>query len=530
MGNKINVIDLFAGPGGLGEGFSAFKHNHNHVFNIKVSIEKEASAHKTLTLRAFYRQFLGKATPVEYYEYLRDPDLGTRYLEEKYPDEWKSAVTETMESPRELGTEDDIEIFKNLKKIKKENNDPFVVIGGPPCQAYSVMGRIKNRSIEGYKAEDDHRHFLYKEYLKVLNIIKPEVFVMENVRGILTAKLNDEKVFPLILNDLECPAKALGNKQGIKYKIYSLSHAPDTIQDKNKPVYNNHQKFVIKAEDFGIPQSRHRVILLGVREDIAKDSAPETLKPSEKVTVNQVLDGMPKLRSAVSRQKDCKYLWHKTIQSEGKELVKILKNNSDHELAAHIEKIISDLTIPQKQTGDKRFVSSNTITLKNTPQQLKLFIEDKNIKGHLNHFARSHMASDLQRYLFCAAFSEKNKKRRIPSPTKKDFPEDLAPNHKSWESGKFADRFRVQFKGKPSSTITSHINRDGHYFIHYDPKQCRSLSVREAARLQTFPDNYFFEGNQTQQYIQVGNAVPPYLAYQVSKIVYELIHDSLQTE
>ena len=133
------------------------------------------------------------------------------------------------------------------------------------------------------------------------------------------------------------------------------------------------------------------------------------------------------------------------------------------------------------------------------------------------------MTSDLQRYMFCAAFSELYKSRTIPSPTKKHFPEELAPNHKSWESGRFADRFRVQFRGRASSTVTSHMSQDGHFFIHYDPSQCRSLTVREAARLQTFPDNYFFEGNQTQQYIQVGNAVPPYLALNIASIVYHLL-------
>ena len=132
------------------------------------------------------------------------------------------------------------------------------------------------------------------------------------------------------------------------------------------------------------------------------------------------------------------------------------------------------------------------------------------------------MESDLQRYLWCSAYAKVKGK----SPRINDFPDNLLPEHKNIIKGRqinFPDRFKVQLADRPSKTITSHISKDGHYYIHYDPIQCRSLTVREAARIQTFPDNYFFEGNRTQQYHQIGNAVPPLLARKLAGIVFKIM-------
>jgi DNA (cytosine-5)-methyltransferase 1 len=148
---------------------------------------------------------------------------------------------------------------------------------------------------------------------------------------------------------------------------------------------------------------------------------------------------------------------------------------------------------------------------------------DDRIEGVLNHETRTHITEDISRYAFAAQFA----KTEGFSPTIHEFPKRLLPNHRNVHGREdtvpFSDRFRVQLRNQPSTTVTSHISKDGHYYIHYDPEQARSLTVREAARLQTFPDNYFFDSPRTQQYHQVGNAVPPLLSQQIERIVTEKI-------
>jgi DNA (cytosine-5)-methyltransferase 1 len=149
-----------------------------------------------------------------------------------------------------------------------------------------------------------------------------------------------------------------------------------------------------------------------------------------------------------------------------------------------------------------------------------------NADGITLHESRAHMRDDLHRYLFSACFADIHSR----SPKLRDFPKELYPSHqnitRAVKGNLFDDRFRVQLADRPSTTITSHVAKDGHYYIHYDPMQCRSLTVREAARLQTFPDSYYFEGTRTEQYGQVGNAVPPLLARDIAGVVFELLAEA----
>jgi DNA (cytosine-5)-methyltransferase 1 len=154
--------------------------------------------------------------------------------------------------------------------------------------------------------------------------------------------------------------------------------------------------------------------------------------------------------------------------------------------------------------------------------QLNNWLIDPKLSGIIQHEARSHMRSDIQRYFLLSNYAKVLER----SPKIRELPPKLLPDHRNASSvnAPFQDRFRVQLGDQPSTTIVSHISKDGHYYIHPDPSQARSLTVREAARLQTFPDNYYFEGNKTSQYGQVGNAVPPLLANQIAKIIAEFLN------
>jgi DNA (cytosine-5)-methyltransferase 1 len=526
MSQPVKVIDLFAGPGGLGEGFAA----HRDKFKIAISIEKEPSAHKTLLLRAFFRQF--KTAPPEYYEFLQGK-LGATPDEKLYkiPRFKKQIDAAELEARCLTLGEHNKEIQSAVDTAIGE--DDCILIGGPPCQAYSLAGRSRNMGIVDYKAEAAHRHFLYLEYLRVIARYQPKVFVMENVKGMLSAKINGHAIFGQIRADLQNPCKATNEKpkkgrEKHTYRILSFVKpvTDDLIGSTTRLTAND---FIIRSEEHGVPQKRHRVILLGIREDIIDGSnALLMLEKSERrVTIKSVIDDLPALRSGLSKLDNTPAVWRNTLEELGERLTPALNNSETNLVSSKIKEITRGIVVPADDQG--RNFGLKRRNLNNvTPEHHSLndWYSDTKMDKHItNHSTRGHIIGDLERYMFCSAWAQVAQKNgwANPFPKSPDYPQMLKPAHRNFDSGHFSDRFRVQVAHDAATTITSHISKDGHYYIHYDPAQCRSLTVREAARVQTFPDNYFFVGNRTQQYVQVGNAVPPFLAYQLANIVAKLL-------
>ena len=494
----IPIIDLFAGPGGLGEGFSSIIDGAGkRRFDVRVSIEKDPIAHQTLLLRAVYRYFPKSAVPKCYYDYVRGEISRTEFFEHpRIVDAYEHAKSEARQA--ELGltpsSVTDGWIEEALKGVKD-----WALIGGPPCQAYSLAGRARMRGNEGF--EDDKRHFLYKEYLRIIKKFRPSVFVMENVKGMLTSQHGGSPIFDRIIADLRQP------DNGLSYRIQSLVVEGEDLDPHD---------FIIKSEDYGIPQRRHRVILFGIRSDVAAD-APALknvtgrfkLKPTEKkVGVLTAITGLPRIRSRVSKQKDSLETWLGIIQKAPQKL-KLWKD----ERRADFEAAMTAAAKKASRLKDhgSAFIRMDVDYGQHMPATLKNWYEDSKLGGVLQHESRSHMESDLYRYMFasCYAVAEKI------SPKIFDFPNTLLPEHANVTSDDvpFQDRFRVQLGTEPATTVVSHISKDGHYYIHPDPSQCRSLTVREAARLQTFPDNYFFEGGRTAQFLSLIHISEPTRPY-----------------
>jgi len=497
----IPIIDIFAGPGGLNEGFSQIRDVRGRpVFCTVASIECEEWAHRTLELRALFRRLRNEGDTANYYRYVRE-EITREELFAKSLDHGKAAKEEAVLAT--LGESDarNLEIEKKIASaLAASGSDECILIGGPPCQAYSLVGRARRAREDIEVFESDHKHFLYREYLRIVRRFRPAVFLMENVTGLLSAKHGGSKMFEMICADL----------RGAGYTLHSVN-TPEARLELDDP-----RHFVVHSEEFNVPQSRARVFILGLRADLGLKASTLIRPKGDPVTVANVLGDLPKIRSRLSKEEDSMENWRaaigqlRTYQFDG------LEERFRESLFDRLDSLPWSYALGRRQLAKG----------KELPERLSEWYSDPDCPVLMNHNSRGHMKKDLMRYFFWSHYASHYGR----SPTLSDVPHFMRPAHENVTGDAknlpFGDRFRVQLRSKPATTVVSHIAKDGHYYIHYEPKQCRSLSVREAARLQTFPDNYFFEGAVTDQYRQVGNAVPPYLASQIAKVVHSVLSGS----
>lgn len=436
------AIDLFAGCGGLSEGFMQAD------FEVITQVEMDDWACETLSTRHMYHS-LKKIGKVHYYhKYLRD-EISKEELFKKFP-EIHSLVSHGVIKAKFGKTKLNRILEKIEKAAKHHSTSEFnVIIGGSPCQPYSLIGRARDPD----RMENDKRHFLYGYYLKILEYLKPDFFVFENVPGLITAEAKGKEIFLKMLDDFR--------NINPSYEI-----APSFDE-----YYENPREYLLDSSNYGVPQKRKRVIFVGYRKSLVRHN--------------------------------------KNVQD-------VFKNIRITEKPRYAGCTIADAVgdLPSLKPGegkDRWFKEYNSDAITSYQQKMRQCSQ-----GIINYRARTHMESDLDRYKF---FIEHHKNGN-GAATLKDLiiqRPDLIPDHKNLDE--FIDRFKVQWWHQPASTITSHICKDGHYYIHPDIYQCRSFTVREAARCQSFPDNYLFEGPRTEQFRQVGNAVPPLLAKAIATCI-----------
>ncbi len=407
---KLNYIDLFAGAGGLSEGFV------RAGFNPIAHVEMNKDACDTLRTRTAYHWLKEQGRVEEYYDYLKDI-ITREELWSKIPKHLIKSVINTEISDETLPA-----IFSQIgTELGKKKVD--VVIGGPPCQAYSVAGRVRK------DMTNDPRNHLYKHYVKFLKEYQPKMFVFENVPGILTAK--NGHYLELIF-------------EAVREAGYELD------------------KKVLNARDFGVLQDRKRVIIIG---------------------------------------------WKKELSIEYPEFD---KNDVEYELGKHL---FSDL--PKIKSGQGSWGISEYARKTND------YLEASGIRNGINfttqHISRFNNENDLE--IYRTAVDLWNKERRRLNYGK-DLREELI---KHSNRNTFTNRFQVVDGKTISHTVVAHICADGHYYIHPDIEQNRSITVREAARIQSFPDDYFFESSRTAAFKQIGNAVPVLMGEGIAKKIKEMI-------
>ena len=406
----MNYIDLFAGAGGLSEGF------HNAGFTPVAHVEMDASACDTIRTRMAWYHLRDTGRPEVYIDYLRHRI--TR--DELYAQVPKQQLTSVINAA--IGEKTRPSIFAAIDE-QLQGQEVDVIVGGPPCQAYSVAGRarLKEESIT------DPRNFLYVQYARFLQRYNPRMFVFENVLGLLSAK-NGKHLYNI---------RRIVEKSGYQMEVRQFN-----------------------ASDYGVPQSRKRLIIIGWRADSGFTYPKLTKRPSS--LVDEVLRDLPALQAGTSYEGN----------------------------------YTKPTTNYLRETGIR-------------PVEWPVLTQ---------HIARPHQATDIEIYRLAIEKWNTSQERLQYS----NLPARLI-THGNIKS--FLDRFKVVAGNlTQAQTVVAHINRDGHYYIHPDYEQGRSLSVREAARLQTFPDDFYFEGSRTAIFKQIGNAVPPLLATEIGRRVSSMLN------
>jgi DNA (cytosine-5)-methyltransferase 1 len=408
---KKCFIEVFSGAGGLSEGFV------RAGFEGIAHVEMNKDACLTLETRAIYHYLKGKNKLGIYKQYLQGFITRNELIENfGIPQEVLKSVINKEISDKTIES-----IFQSIDE-RLLGRSPDLLIGGPPCQAYSIVGRARDPN----KMKEDPRNHLYLYYVEFLKKYQPKVFVFENVPGILSANNGSQlgKIFDAI--------KAVG--YNVEYKV-------------------------LNSKNFNVLQDRKRVIIIGSRSDLDfqyPDFKEKDLSDSKK--------GFGEL------YRDLKFLNH------GEGIMGAVDYEND---------TISDYLKESKiRTEEDEFVTQ--------------------------HIVRPNNENDLQIYRLAVELKSKGKNLNY----RDDVPQHLK-KHKNESS--FLNRFNVVAEDNLSQTVVAHIAMDGHYFIHPDINQNRSISIREAARIQSFPDNYFFEGSRTAAFKQIGNAVPPLLAEGIAK-------------